>query len=158
MQIQCFVRLFKKCSACPSNGPGDAFYLQPVKNPTENCWSTAKPLGHNTLTKSISRMCDAAGITGFKSNHSLRATLATKLYQSVVDEQLVIEWTGHRSSKGVRNYKRTSNEQQQTTSDILNNLVTKLCNSTINDSVDYFLPARSTSNTSACSTNIQSNT
>ena len=38
-------------------------------------------------------MCNA-GISGFKTNHSLRAT---RLYQSGVGEQLVTERTGHRS-------------------------------------------------------------
>ena len=82
-------------------------------------WYTRKSLGHNTLTKTISRLCTAAGI---ETNHS-----ATRLYQSGVDEQLVMERTGHRR---VRSYKRTSAEQQEVLSDILNNKdkVPKLCN------------------------------
>ena len=66
----------------------------------------------------MTRLCKAAGIEGFKTNHSLRATTATRLYNSGVDEQLVMERTGHRSIEG--DYKRTSEEQRQTLSDILN--------------------------------------
>ena len=52
-------------------------------------------------------------------NHSLRATAATRLYQAGVDEQLVMEKTGHRSIEGVRSYKHTSEQQLQQLSDIL---------------------------------------
>ena len=65
-------------------------------------------------------MCKAAGISGYKTNHSLRATTATRLYQAGVDEQLIMERTGHRSLDGVRSYKRTSDEQRVALSDIVN--------------------------------------
>ena len=83
-------------------------------------WFSNKPLGHQTLSTTVARLCKSAGISGFKTNHSLRATAATRLYQSGVDEQLVMERTGHRSLDGVRNYKRTSNAQREELSDILN--------------------------------------
>ena len=96
---RCFVQLFKKnIQLCPDTPTEtNAFYLQHTAKPTTNCWYTLKPLGHITLTKTISRMSKAAGIEGFKINHSLRATTATQLYQSGVDEQLVMERMGHRS-------------------------------------------------------------
>ena len=104
---RCFVRLHKKyISLCPETPCGSAFYLQPAAKPTEKCWFTSRPLGHNTLTKTMSRLCETAGITGFKTNHSLRATTATRLYASGIDEQLVMERTGHRSLPGVQSYKR----------------------------------------------------
>ena len=118
---RCFVRLFKKyIQLCPENPNLTAFYLQPLKSPTSDCWYSSKPLGHNTISKTISRLCSEAGITGYKTNHSLRATAATRLYQSGIDEQLVMERTGHRSLEGVRCYKRTSDEQREVLSDILN--------------------------------------
>ena len=55
-------------------------------------------------------------------NHSLRATAATRLYQSGIDEQLVMERTGHRSLEGVRSYKRTSDTQREVSSDITKNM------------------------------------
>ena len=36
-----------------------------------------------------------------------------------MDEQLIMERTGHRSIDGVRSYKRTSDEQEQSVSDVL---------------------------------------
>ncbi len=55
---------------------------------------------------------------GHFTNHSLRATAATRLYAAGVDEQLITEKTGHRST-AVRTYKRTSDEQQEEVSKIL---------------------------------------
>ena len=54
-----------------------------------------------------------------KTNHALRATAATRLYQAGVDEQLIMEKTGHRSLEGMSSYKRTNTEQQENISNIL---------------------------------------
>ena len=118
---RCFVRLFKRyLQLCPESRPAHAFYMQPLHHPTPTCLYSNKPLGHYTLSKTVARLCREAGISGYKTNHSLRATTATRLYQSGVDEQLVMERTGHRSLEGVRNYKRTSDMQREALSDILN--------------------------------------
>ena len=59
------------------------FYLQPLKNPNNLCWYTSKPIGKNKLNKFMKSICDQAGIdSSSKSNHSLRATCATRLYQN----------------------------------------------------------------------------
>ena len=57
-------------------------------------------------------LCSKAGIKGFKTNHSLRATTASRLYHNGIDEQLIMERTGHRSLDGVRSYKKTNEDQQ----------------------------------------------
>jgi len=118
---RCFVRLFKLyMSLCPDNAPDHALYLRPANHPTANCWYSKQPLGHTTLSKTVARLCTSAGIQGHKTNHSLRATTTSRLYHSGVDEQLVMERTGHRSLEGVRSYKRTSEAQREALSDILN--------------------------------------
>ena len=58
-------------------------------------------------------MCNDAGIEGYRTNHSLRATNATRLFSAGADEQLIMEKTGHRSVDGVRSYKRTSDTTLQ---------------------------------------------
>ncbi len=52
---------------------------------------------------------------------SLRATCATRLYEHGVDEQLIMERTGHRSEKGVRVYKRTQEVHHHNTSVVIDN-------------------------------------
>ena len=42
------------------------------------------------------------------------------MFQANVDEQLILEWTGHWSLEGVREYKRTSEKQKEQLSDLLN--------------------------------------
>ena len=89
---RCFVQLYKKyVKLCPDSPDTNAFYLQPLAVPTTNQWYSRKPLGHNSINNTIPRLCKAAGIEGFKTNHSLRATAATRLYQSGVDEQLIMD-------------------------------------------------------------------
>ena len=118
---RCFVRMYKKyMSLSPPDAPAGSFYLKPASKPTSACWYSCRPVGHNPISVTVARLCRAAGITGFKTNHSLRATSTSRLYQSGVDEQLVMERTGHRSLTGVRSYKRTSDEQREALSDILN--------------------------------------
>ena len=117
---RCFVCLHKPYnSKCPPNRPAGAFYLKPLKNTTGAYWYGAQPIGHQKLNSTVARMCKAAGIQGFKTNHSLRATAATRLYQAGVDEQIIMETTGHKSTDGVRCYKRTSAQQRESVSDIL---------------------------------------
>ena len=67
----------------------------------------------------MSNMCSKAGIAGYKTNHSLRATAASRLYHKGIDEQLIMERTGHRSLEGVRSYKRTEEQQQIAVSNVL---------------------------------------
>ena len=118
---RCFERVFKLYRIlCPRDGLEHAFYLRPAKHPTTNCWYSKQPSGHTKLFTTVARLCASAGIQGHKTNHSLRATPTTRLYHSGVDEQLVMEQTGHRSSEGVHSYKRTSDTQCEALSNILN--------------------------------------
>ena len=119
---RCFVRLFALyLSHCPEDSPPERFYQQPLLKPTSKVWYSKQAIGHNKLQSVVQRICTAAGIAGYKTNHSLRATAATRLFHRNVDEQLIMERTGHRSTDGIRSYKRTSEEQQEQISDILNN-------------------------------------
>ena len=67
----------------------------------------------------VPEMCQLANISGHKTNHSLRATGATALYEAEVPEKIIQERTGHRSLEGLRVYERTSEKQHQAVSNIL---------------------------------------
>ena len=64
-------------------------------------------------------MCRNAGIVGHKTNHSLRATGATEMYQGNVPEKLIQERTGHQSLKALRIYERSTAEQHKAVSTLL---------------------------------------
>ncbi len=72
-----------------------------------------------TLQLTVPRLCSSAGIEGYKTNHSLRVTAATRLYQAGVNEQLIMKRIGHRSIEGIRLYKRVSDIQEQAVSAII---------------------------------------
>ena len=61
----------------------DNFYVRPLeKCSPSGPWFGAVPVRKHTLFKMVKNMCDTAGIVGNKTNHSLRATSATEMYNS----------------------------------------------------------------------------
>ena len=82
-------------------------------------WYASVPVGRDTLQKNFHLMCEQAGIKGNKTNHSLRATGATELYESGVPEKLIQERTGHRSLEALRVYERTNVQQHKAVSSTL---------------------------------------
>lgn len=64
-------------------------------------------------------MCLTAGVQGNKTNHSLRATGATQMYESGVPEKIIQERTGHQSLEGLRSYGRSNSQQHQAVSTLL---------------------------------------
>ena len=57
------------------------------------------PAGWNYLGSLVKEVCKEAGIEGEKSNHSLRVTGATRMWEANVPEKLIQQRTGHRSSE-----------------------------------------------------------
>lgn len=117
---RCLVNLFQKYVGHRPESCDESFYLTPLRKPQTHVWYSKMPVGHNTLSKTVGRLCKAAGIPGFKTNHSLRVTTATRLFHSGVDEQIIMDRTGHRSVDGIRRYKRISDDQRREASDVLN--------------------------------------
>ena len=110
---RCPVRLFLKyLSLLPVNRKCKSFYLQPKKKFNDQCYFLDRPAGENRLRDTIKEICKDAKLPGFYSNHSLRSTSATRMYHCNIDEQLIMEITGHRSLS-VRSYKRTCRDQRK---------------------------------------------
>jgi len=65
-----------------------------------------------------------AGFIGYFTNHSLRATAATRLFAANVDEQLIKLKTGH-SSDAVRSYKGVNEKQLSNMTDVICNKMSK---------------------------------
>ena len=53
------------------------------------------PLGHNKLNSMVKTMMSEAGVEGYYTNHSLRATAVIRLFQNDVDDKLIKRVTGH---------------------------------------------------------------
>ncbi len=93
----------------PSNPKSDALYKYSM---VKNCrsaayWYVNKPVGINALSKTVACLMREGGFVGRFTNHSLRVSAATRMFQSGIKEQVVKEHTGHRS-EAVRAYKRTN--------------------------------------------------
>ena len=78
-----------------------------------------QPLGVNKLESLMKEMCTKAGLEGNYSNHSGKRTCATSLYNAGLDEQSIMDRTGHRSN-AVRAYKTKTNEVERRVSAALN--------------------------------------
>ena len=87
---RCLVQLYKLYqSCCPPGRPNEAFYLKPLKKPKADVLFGCSHLGHNLLGNTIRRLFERAEIPRFHTNHSLRTTAATRLFDAGVDEQLI---------------------------------------------------------------------
>jgi len=73
-------------------------------------WYSTVPLGHNKLNSMVKTMMSEAGVEGYYTNHSLRATAVSRLFQNDVDDKLIKGVTGHRSV-ALQGYKRETEEQ-----------------------------------------------
>ena len=115
----CIVTLYLKyLSVRPQGLKNNDFYLRPLAVPCGNVWYSCQPIGKNKLTTIVGDMAEKAGIPGKITNHSLRASSASRMYNNNVDEQLICEVTGHRSN-AVRSYKRTSDDKRKEISNTL---------------------------------------
>ena len=64
-------------------------------------------------------MCKEAGILGNFSNHSIRATAVTRMYESGLTEKMIMKRSGYRSTDGVRAYQREDTNRQVEVSNAL---------------------------------------
>ena len=77
-------------------------------------------MNFSSLARTISCLFESAVISGHFTNHSLRATAATRMFDAGVDEQLIMNCTGHSSTSGMRSYKRITTGLKEMTFNVLN--------------------------------------
>ena len=82
-------------------------------------WYYSTAVGKNVLGSMLKNMCLIAGIEGTKTDHSLRATGATEMFQAGVPEKIIQQRMGHLSLKALRMYERTTDEQQRAVCSVL---------------------------------------
>ena len=122
---KCYYRVLKlytsKLPPKTQEDPEAVFYWKPkekVPLDATAAWFLIQPVGRNTLASMVKNMCSQIGVTG-KTNHSLRATGATRLFEANVPEKLIQERTGHKSTDALRRYERTSVVQQKAVSSVI---------------------------------------
>ena len=107
---RCPVRLFGKyVGLLPQGRSCGKLYLRPRQKYTPSVWFCDQPYGKNKVTSAVKRACEIAKIQGKFTNHSLRATSASRMYHQNIPEQVIKEITGHKS-ECVRTYKHTNKE------------------------------------------------
>ena len=111
---KCYYRVLKlytsKLPPKTRQDPKAIFYWKPrekVPLDATAAWFLIQPVGCNTLASMVKNMCFQIGVTG-KTNHSLRATGATRLFKANIPEKLIQERTRHKSTDALRRYERTS--------------------------------------------------
>ena len=116
---RCPVRLIEKyINLLPTVGAKPNFYLQSLRRTKPTCWYSTVPIGINRLRKTVGLLLKDAGLDCFFTNHSLRRTCATRLFQAGQDMKLVQEITGH-ISDAVYKYQCTSDAQKMRASGII---------------------------------------
>jgi hypothetical protein len=106
-------------SHVPKETSDNAFYLRALPKPKGEIWYYKKAMGWETLGNAVKKIMKKAGFEGHYTNHSLRCSSATRLYDAGIPEKVIQEMTGHRSSDGVKAYKCTSSSLKRKASEIL---------------------------------------
>ena len=120
--VRCPVRLIDKyMSLCPpvtmkSMKPN--FYLRSLEKYNPAQWYSTQVLGLQKIMKTVKDMLKSCDLDGFFTNHSLRRTGTSRLFQAGVDRKLVKEYSGHRS-EALDQYQITSEKQKEMISNIL---------------------------------------
>lgn len=87
------------------------FYLKPLQfTPTGETlpWYWDEPISRKKLQTMVKDICTEAQVEGNFTNHSLRATGATALFDAGVPETIIQKRTGHKSLKALRCYEWVS--------------------------------------------------
>ena len=118
----CPVKLVDKyvslCSQITVKSKRNNFYMRSLDRVNPAQWFGEQVVGKNTLRKVVSNLLKSANLDGHFTNHSLRRTSATRLFQAGIDRKLIKEFTGH-TSDVIDKYQITSNIQRSDMSKVL---------------------------------------
>ena len=120
--VRCPVRLVEKyIGLCPPVSVKTKklnFYLRSLDKPSLTQWYGEQVVGLNTLRKVTGNLLKSVHLDGHFTNHSLRRSGMSRLFQSGVDPKLIREFTGH-CSDALHDYEVTSDQQRQQMSNII---------------------------------------
>ena len=118
---RCVVKLLDTyLSLLPPSSP--VFYLRALNEfPSESnksCFVNQR-VGVNWLRNILPELSQKSGCGVRYTNHSLRATAITHMFNSGVPEKVIAENSGHKSTKALRCYEHISSEQQKGVSKVI---------------------------------------
>ena len=100
---RCFVTFYKVyMTHRPKEVQHNAFYVTPIWNLKSEVWYSKCPVGYHILVNAVNCLCKSISIGVYKTNHSLRVTATTRLFQQGIDQQLIMMKMEHRSSKSLQ--------------------------------------------------------
>ena len=73
---------------------------------------TKQRMGTNILKNMLPELSEKSGIGVRYTNHSLRATAITRMFNEGIPEKVIAETSGHKTMKALRCYEHTSQQQQ----------------------------------------------
>ena len=119
---RCHVKILDlNLSKLPAGFFREAFYYKPLSStPSFGPWYSKQVIGHNTLATMTKVMTTEAGLP-VRTDHALRATSATRLFQAGVPEHVIQGRTGHKTLQALRQYREPSELQQMAACKVLDN-------------------------------------
>lgn len=102
----------------------DALFQLPEKNYSKTgIWYKAVPMGKNTLSKMMQNISKKAGLSREYTNHCVRASTVTALYQAGVDSHQICLLTKHKNENSLKHYiNGSTSEQKRHCSSVLANV------------------------------------
>lgn len=100
----------------------EVLFQTPNKQATSgiNYWYKKEPLGKNTISKMMERISVKAELSERYTNHCVRASTITKLYQGGVDAKKICAITKHKDERSLTHYiNQTTSAQKRECSSIL---------------------------------------
>ena len=94
------------------------FYLRSLERYTPAQWYGEQVVGINSIRKIMGEISKQTGLEGFFTNHSLRRSGTTRLFQAGIDRKIIKEFMGH-ISDAVDAYQITSDQQRQRLSEVI---------------------------------------
>ena len=119
---RCPVRLTDKyMGLCPPYYKKANVYLQGLVRTNPAVWYGEQVVEINSIRKVVRNLLCSADIDGYFTNHSLRRSGCTRLFQAGVERKIVKEISGHRSD-AIDQYENTSEMQKQKVSNVIANV------------------------------------
>ncbi|KAI3642064.1 hypothetical protein MP228_011619 [Amoeboaphelidium protococcarum] len=113
------VDLIDKYLSVQPESPPDRLFLQPMNSKSGVVWYKRQPIGVNGFGYILKQCVEECGLQSHITWHTIRATGITSLAQRRVSEQLIKQYSGHRSYTAVPEYTRRTADDKMNVARLL---------------------------------------